>query len=83
MVTQVGHLKLTSFTGRAQQDLAAAIARLEAQGAQELVLDLRNNGGGIINGGVEIAQLFLNGASLPSYALSGDAVHLQGIACKA
>ncbi|KAK9837689.1 hypothetical protein WJX74_003090 [Apatococcus lobatus] len=60
---KVGHLKLTSFTGRAQQDLAAAISSLEEQGAQELVLDLRNNGGGIINGGVEVAQLFLNDGS--------------------
>ena len=35
--------------------------RLEAEGANELVLDLRDNRGGLVQEGIEIAKLFLPG----------------------
>lgn len=40
---QVGSIAIKSFTARAQRDVAAAVAELEARGATELELDLRDN----------------------------------------
>jgi carboxyl-terminal processing protease len=36
-----------------------ALGDLKEQGAQRLVLDIRNNGGGLFPAGVEIARLFI------------------------
>ncbi len=39
----VGVVRLSSFNARAERDLAAALRRLEAEGATEFELDLRDN----------------------------------------
>jgi C-terminal processing protease CtpA/Prc len=44
-----------------QSDVAAAIRRLEAAGAVRLVLDLRDNRGGLVTEGLEVARLFMGG----------------------
>ncbi|KAF5826678.1 ClpP/crotonase-like domain-containing protein [Dunaliella salina] len=59
----VGILRLTSFNARAQRDLASAILSLEKQGAKSFVLDLRDNRGGLVSEGLEVARLFLEGSS--------------------
>ncbi len=73
----VGYIRLSSFNARAQRDLAAAVRRLEAEGATRLVLDLRDNRGGLVSEGIEVARLFLQGAHIflllllrPSLALT-------------
>eukprot|EP00803_Ostreobium_quekettii_P000040 evm.model.scf_1739.1 EVM.evm.TU.scf_1739.1 scf_1739:6103-14239(+) len=60
---RVGFVELSSFNARAQQEMVSALARLEAQGATEIVLDLRNNRGGLVQEGVEVAKVFLEGDS--------------------
>ncbi|GLC77777.1 hypothetical protein PLESTB_000957100 [Pleodorina starrii] len=57
----VGTVRLTSFNARAQSDVAAAIRELEGSGASRLVLDLRDNRGGLVTEGLEVARLFLEG----------------------
>lgn len=56
----VGIVKLTNFNAKAQRDVAAAIQMLTQQGAQRLVLDLRDNRGGLVSEGIEVARLFLD-----------------------
>ncbi|MEW6495627.1 MAG: carboxyl-terminal processing protease CtpA [Cyanobacteriota bacterium] len=56
----VGYIRLTQFSANAPTELADAIARLETQGAQGYVLDLRNNPGGLLQAGIEIARLWLD-----------------------
>lgn len=58
---RVGFLKLQSFNARAQQDLVASIHNLEKQNVTELVLDLRDNRGGLVQEGIEVAKVFLDG----------------------
>eukprot|EP00884_Botryococcus_braunii_P007006 jgi/Botrbrau1/16306/Bobra.0066s0074.1 len=58
---KVGYIRLASFNSRAQSDVAAAIRDLSREGADEFVLDLRDNRGGLIQEGIEVAKLFLNG----------------------
>ncbi|KAG2502153.1 hypothetical protein HYH03_000640 [Edaphochlamys debaryana] len=57
----VGTLKLSAFNARAQSDLVTAIRELEGAGASRLVLDLRDNRGGLVTEGLEVARLFLDG----------------------
>ncbi|KAG2438588.1 hypothetical protein HXX76_005138 [Chlamydomonas incerta] len=57
----VGTVRLAAFNARAQSDVAAAIRQLEAGGATRLVLDLRDNRGGLVTEGLEVARLFLDG----------------------
>ena len=62
-VRTVGYLRLREFNSRAQRDLRAAVQSLEEQGAEGFVLDLRDNPGGLVSAGVEVARLFLEEGS--------------------
>lgn len=56
----VGYIRLTQFSANAPSELADAIAQLEKQGAQGYILDLRNNPGGLLQAGIEIARFWLD-----------------------
>jgi carboxyl-terminal processing protease len=57
---KIGYLRLSQFNANATAEVAHAIAKLEKQGADSYILDLRNNPGGLLNAGVEIARLWLD-----------------------
>ena len=54
-----GYLPLLQFGETAAEEVEAAVRELIDQGATSLVLDLRGNGGGIVDDAIEIAGLFL------------------------
>lgn len=56
---RVGYLRLSQFNGNAVEKLAEAIRDLADQGAEGYLLDLRNNPGGLLQAGIEIARLWL------------------------
>lgn len=56
---RVGYLRLSQFNGNAVDKLAEAVRDLAAQGAEGYLLDLRNNPGGLLQAGIEIARLWL------------------------
>ncbi len=56
----IGYLRLGQFNANATTELAKAIRRLETEGAKAYVLDLRNNPGGLLTAGIEIARLWLH-----------------------
>jgi carboxyl-terminal processing protease len=56
----IGYIRLTQFSAKAPQEMAMAIKNLEQRGAKAYVLDLRNNPGGLVTAGVEIAKMWLN-----------------------
>jgi carboxyl-terminal processing protease len=58
-----GYLRITSFSETTAPDVARAISRLKRDnptGLEGLVLDLRNNPGGVLEAGVAVANAFLN-----------------------
>lgn len=57
---KIGYIRLSQFNANATVELAHAIERLETQGADSYILDLRNNPGGLLQAGIEIARLWLN-----------------------
>jgi carboxyl-terminal processing protease len=56
---RVGFVDLDQFSRDARDELRSAIADLQAQGAEALVLDLRWNPGGLLDQGVAVSDLFL------------------------
>ncbi len=56
----IGYIRLTQFNANATTELAHAISSLENQGADAYILDLRNNPGGLLQAGIEIARLWLD-----------------------
>jgi carboxyl-terminal processing protease len=57
----IGYLKITSFSERTGQEVEQALNDLLGQGARSLVIDLRDNPGGLVQTVVDIATQFLDG----------------------
>ncbi len=56
----IGYIRLTQFNANAPTELAIAVSELEEKGADGYILDLRNNPGGLLQAGIEIARLWLD-----------------------
>jgi len=57
--TKVAHVRLSSFTSGAHTEVRRAVDRLLKRGAKAVVLDLRHNGGGLLNEAVEVSSIFI------------------------
>ncbi|QNP29486.1 carboxyl-terminal processing protease CtpA [Cylindrospermopsis curvispora] len=56
----IGYVRLSQFNANAALELANAINSLEEQGATAYILDLRNNPGGLLQAGIEVARQWLD-----------------------
>ncbi len=63
----VGYIRLASFMGRCDEDFADAIEKLKGQGAKRLIVDLRNNPGGLLDASSVIAGNFVPKGKLVVY----------------
>ena len=57
----LGYIKLSQFKQNTADEFESALRELIGDGAKGLILDLRNNGGGLLNGAMEICDMFLDG----------------------
>lgn len=57
--TKIGYIRIAIFNENTGDDFAQKYAELEKQGMQALVLDLRENPGGILNAGVDVARMLV------------------------
>lgn len=64
----VGLIHVYRIAETTADEIAAGITELQNQGAAGFILDLRDNGGGLVDAGVDIARLFLS---------EGDVLHNQ------
>lgn len=56
----IGYVRLDSFISRkANEEMREALTKLSAQDAHGLILDLRNNPGGLLSNAIDIANMFL------------------------
>ncbi len=57
-----GYVRLSNFTGTTTDDLEKALKEMESAKVplKGLVLDLRNNGGGLLNQSIQVADMFLD-----------------------
>ena len=65
---KVGYVRLTQFVKQSGDDLRQALEALKKEGMRSLVLDLRENGGGLLLSAVQIGDLFLKSGSMIVYS---------------
>lgn len=63
----VGYIQLTQFTERTGDEFVGALNKLSRQGMEALVLDLRNNPGGLLDAAVAVAEPFFKKGELIVY----------------
>jgi carboxyl-terminal processing protease len=63
---KIDDLRLTAFADGAGQELQGEVAKALHHGAQALILDLRENGGGLLNEAVNVASIFLADGTIVS-----------------
>jgi carboxyl-terminal processing protease len=56
---KIGYIRLTGFSETAAKELQEAVAELQKEGVRGLVLDMRNNPGGLLRAAVDICNLFV------------------------
>jgi carboxyl-terminal processing protease len=61
---KVGYVRLNQFSANAAKEIAHGVHKLEQKGAEAYILDLRNNPGGLLQAGVEIARMWLNNGTI-------------------
>jgi carboxyl-terminal processing protease len=81
---RLGYLQFTSFTSGSGNELRGDVRRVLHQGAKGLILDLRENGGGLLEEAVNVASIFIpdgtivttRGRSQPTqvYTARGNAI---------
>jgi carboxyl-terminal processing protease len=54
-----GYVMLTEFSRGTGREMADAINKLKGQGMKQLLVDLRNNGGGLLDQAIEVSDQFL------------------------
>lgn len=57
--TNVALVRLNQFSANATDNITAAIEAAEAQGAEQIVLDIRNNPGGLLEQAINVTSQFL------------------------
>lgn len=60
-----GYIRITRFAENTDEEVGEALAKLKKQGMKNLIIDLQDNGGGILGASTDIASRFLpNGAEI-------------------
>ena len=62
--TSIAHLRISSFSSNTPAELDTALAAINAQGATGIILDLRDNGGGLFNESVDVASRFISSGNV-------------------
>ena len=70
LVGRIGHLRITSFSGTTLEELERALERFERSQGQGLIVDVRNNPGGLLSSVVEVTSQFID-EGLVLYQLDG------------
>lgn len=63
------YISISGFIENTAEDFSDALERVEKKGAKKLILDLRNNGGGLLDSCIEVADEFLD---------KGTVVYVEG-----
>jgi len=64
---KIGYIALFEFNSNSYKDISKALEELKKQGMKSLILDLRNNPGGLLDQAVNIAKLFIGDNRLIVY----------------
>jgi carboxyl-terminal processing protease len=62
-----GYIRLNKFSDNTYEEFMGSLEKMQVDGMQSLILDLRGNGGGILGEAIDIADEFLDGDKLIVY----------------
>ena len=82
MYGKVGYVRMRQFGSTTSDELAKEIAKVKSKGANSLILDLRNNGGGFVEAAVGVGGQFIKRGGLIVYTLD-RAGHREDLLSKA
>ena len=57
---QTGYIKVSRFSKTTAKEINESLSKLEDQGMQKLMIDLRNNGGGMMDQAISIVDMFVS-----------------------
>ncbi len=63
---KIGYIRITSFIQNTAEELKKALDQLKEQGVKGLILDLRDDPGGLLSAAVEVSDLFLDNGEIVS-----------------
>ncbi len=63
----IGYVKISSFAQTTYKEFIKAVEALKAQGMEKIIVDLRSNGGGIMDAAIKISDQFLEDGRLIVY----------------
>jgi carboxyl-terminal processing protease len=63
---KIGYVRLTSFTDGSGAELRSQVNKVLHEGAKALILDLRENGGGLLDEAVNVASIFIPDGTIVS-----------------
>lgn len=63
---KIGYVRITDFLQNTAHDVRLALDELKAQGVKGLILDLRDDPGGLLSSAVEVSDLFIGGGTIVS-----------------
>lgn len=72
---KTGYIYQTGFTDNVSAEVKNALLELKKQGMKRLVLDLRGNGGGLMDEAIKIVSLFVSKGTLVVSSKGSDGVH--------
>ena len=75
----IGYIRVSNFAEKTVDEIRDALVELEAQGIEGLVLDLRNNPGGLLESAKQVSDLFLDAGQIIVSTRGRDGRRLQEI----
>ena len=63
----IGYIRISSFIETTAEDFKKALREMESAKVKGMVIDIRNNGGGLVNEGLEVADELLGKCTLVCY----------------
>jgi carboxyl-terminal processing protease len=74
---ETGYIRINKFSETTHAEFAQALMKLQEKGLQKLILDLRGNGGGILQESIEMADDFLDGDKLIVYTVGAKSPKVE------
>jgi carboxyl-terminal processing protease len=77
---EIGMLRVHRIAETTAEEMQSGIESLLAQGAEGLIIDLQDNGGGLVEAGVDIARLFLKSGEIIGQSFKGEGIRTFDVA---
>lgn len=77
MENKIGYIKISSFDSDSDQEFNKARISLINQGAESIILDLRGNGGGLVNAAINVADYFIDEGAISHFYRQGKLIETQ------